>query len=184
MENLTFSSAGVNPGTHPDQLVSLLRCQLLDTHQHPVWLTRQKRAPFNTTLKDHISLSPHTHSYYEENKSHKYETLHRIRPILCALWQMDSALPCHSEACLTLLRSASWDRERPHAPRRLWAAHLAEPDSTHMKGRLAVSIVPHPRGQACRWETNFVLCHWSWKSRQTGGRPSFFHVYLGAMAGY
>lgn len=38
--DLTFGSAGVDSGTQPDQLVSILRSKVLDTHQHPVWLTQ------------------------------------------------------------------------------------------------------------------------------------------------
>lgn len=39
---LTFCSAGVDSGTQPDQLVSLLRSQVLDAHQHPFCLTHKE----------------------------------------------------------------------------------------------------------------------------------------------
>lgn len=42
-EAFTFSSAGVNSGAHPDLLLCLLGCQVLDTHQRPVCLNPGER---------------------------------------------------------------------------------------------------------------------------------------------
>lgn len=81
-EEFTFSSAGVNSGTHPDLLLCLLQCQVLDTHQRPVCLHPEERKKQKTSKM--TGLPPCTQiptkdirSDYKATgkRANKYETL-------------------------------------------------------------------------------------------------------------
>lgn len=82
----TFSSAGVNSGTHPDLLLCLLGCQVLDTHQRPVCLhpgeRERERESQREDIKDgrppplYTDLHKDIHSDYKATgrRANKYET--------------------------------------------------------------------------------------------------------------